>query len=70
MTPNCGNYLYARGLCPTCYEQARRLVKKGLKTWNDLEALGLCKPKIVGNRKPLMPFMEAYNKTTGTENGD
>lgn len=37
----CPNQARARGLCGTCYQEARRLVRSGEFTWEELEERGL-----------------------------
>lgn len=44
MTAGCGNEgLIIRGLCPNCYQGAKRMVQKGHTTWHELEEKGLAK---------------------------
>ena len=41
---DCGNIVYARGLCRACYQSARYHIQRGTTTWAKLEALGLAAP--------------------------
>jgi len=38
--PNCGKPAMTRHLCPTCYQTASNLVRRGLTTWEKLEKKG------------------------------
>lgn len=49
--PECKAAATGRGLCGRHYNQARKIVKDGLKTWEELEVSGKCL-KIVGPPKP------------------
>jgi hypothetical protein len=57
-TRDCEKPGSSRGLCPTCYQRARRAVKSGKYTWTELEVSGLClpgrktKPKPVSGQSP------------------
>ena len=42
-----GRRIRTRGLCNSCYEQARRLVKDGSTTWEDLEAHDKALPRTI-----------------------
>lgn len=44
LTPGCTNRLVSRGLCPSCYISARRIVRDKESTWEQLEAIGLVAP--------------------------
>ena len=41
--PACDKFEYTRGLCNNHYNQARRIIAKGLATWESLEKSGKCK---------------------------
>lgn len=45
LNPECDGLFYARGLCITCYECARRYVSDGKITWSQLEKQGKALPK-------------------------
>lgn len=45
-----------RGLCPTCYTAARKLVEASEVSWVDLEQKKLAKPK----PSPVSVFMEQF----------
>jgi len=45
LNPTCENLEETRGLCNSCYAQARYFVKHGKTTWEKLEAEGKTKPK-------------------------
>ena len=38
LNPKCSTPAKVRGLCPACYVRANEVIKKGLTTWNKLEA--------------------------------
>ena len=42
LVPNCENDAKTRGLCPTHYMYAHRLVTRGKTTWTVLEQEGKC----------------------------
>jgi len=44
LVPNCDHDARTRGLCSTHYNQAQRLVAKGLTCWSRLEGAGFCLP--------------------------
>lgn len=45
LSPGCGRMAYVRGLCPSHYTIAGRLVRRGQATWAELESRGLARPK-------------------------
>lgn len=45
----------AKGLCPSCYGQARRLIDSGEASWDSLEAMGLV-------IQDDTPFMAAFKR--------
>jgi hypothetical protein len=55
ITPECGKDRKWKGLCPSCYGQAKRLIEQGKTTWDELFDLKLC---ILDNK----PFLIAFNK--------
>ena len=63
--PECKEAATGRGLCGRHYNQARKIVKEGLKTWEELEASGKCL-KAVGPPKPKRKqsawFLEPVDK--------
>lgn len=44
LVENCGRKVYARGLCGACIAKARRMVREGQSSWNEIERLGLIQP--------------------------
>jgi len=44
LTPECGSAAGTRGLCSSCYQQARTLVREKKVTWDELVELGACLP--------------------------
>lgn len=48
-----GTSIVGRGLCSRCYPTARYLVRTGKTTWEELEKMGLAKPKRSINASPL-----------------
>jgi hypothetical protein len=38
LNPNCRRPAHVRGLCAVCYVRANEVIKKGLSTWEKLEA--------------------------------
>jgi hypothetical protein len=42
---DCGNPVYARGLCERCVRGARRLIDQSKTSWEELEKLGMAVPK-------------------------
>ena len=49
ITPDCGKKREWKGLCRSCYGQARHLIDKGKTTWEDLAEMGL----IIPDAKPF-----------------
>ena len=50
LNPRCQKEAATRGLCPNCYGVARRLVKKGVVTWEMLQKHGrVQKPGVTCN---------------------
>ena len=47
-TPGCGREAKIRALCGRCCTAARKAVKDGKTTWEQLEKLGLAKPAKAG----------------------
>lgn len=47
ITPGCDRPYHSRGLCDTCRTQARRAIKRGETTWEELEELGLALPHVL-----------------------
>lgn len=41
MTPNCGKERKWKGVCASCYGQAKRLIDEEKTTWEELEQMGL-----------------------------
>lgn len=57
VAPHCGKQLVqgkqGRGLCDTCYQEARRMIRLDKTTWAELESLGLAVPpkRRLGSKK-------------------
>lgn len=51
-----------RGLCKRCLEQATRLVKRNVTTWEELEKLGLALPKYHSDFERLLYAARANQK--------
>lgn len=60
--------LVARGLCSKCYPTARYLVRTGKATWDQLESMGLAKPKRAVNASPLFDAFMAIKRKSKTNN--
>jgi hypothetical protein len=45
MAPGCSRKERKRGLCDSCYQTFRRMVKAGLTTWEELVEAGYCLDK-------------------------
>lgn len=56
-TEGCEKRRMWRGLCRSCYGQAKKIMEKDEVTWEDLEAMGLTLPNTDGK-----PFLAAYYK--------
>ena len=50
---DCGRSIYARGMCRSCYESARRQIAAGRRTWDDLVRIGMALPARPLVRNPL-----------------
>ncbi|HWA98587.1 MAG TPA: hypothetical protein VG713_08845 [Pirellulales bacterium] len=46
LTDDCGHKASARGLCPSCYQCAVKLVAAGKVSWQQLEDMGLARPAV------------------------
>ena len=58
-----------RGLCPTCYQAAAAIIKKGLATWEELESSELAnKPQHKSSGHGA--FAKAFRKQLGQLSGD
>ena len=55
ITPKCGKERKWKGLCPSCYGQAKRLIDDEKTSWEELEAMGL----VLLDSKP---FYAAFNE--------
>jgi hypothetical protein len=51
ITDDCNNTVSGRGLCPKCYQSAKRYVNQGRVTWEKLEEAGLSLPPYRGRNK-------------------
>lgn len=58
----CTNKAHARGPCTTCYHSAKEFVGRNEVTWEQLEKLGLCIPKI----RTMTPFYRALQEKLNT----
>ena len=54
LTPECNSAAGTRGLCSSCYQQARTLVREKKATWDELVQLGACLP--VRQQQPRSAF--------------
>lgn len=55
LVPDCSGLGYSRGLCHSCYYVAKRLVKNGRTTWEQLAIDGkIQKPK--GSTSPKIEY--------------
>lgn len=50
--PDCNKEARWRGVCQSCYGQAKRLIDDGKTTWTELEEMGLAVPDV--KNKPLL----------------
>jgi hypothetical protein len=67
LTPNCGREAKIRALCGRCCTAARKAVKDGKTTWEQLEAMGLAKPpkhNVIGGKGV---FAAALEKALGNK---
>ncbi len=55
LTDDCKGQAQYKGLCTTCYSEAKKLVESGKMTWERLEGLGLA-------TAPLSKFKECLEK--------
>jgi hypothetical protein len=63
LAPNCkSTKIRSQHLCSRHYQQAQRLVKKGVTTWEKLERKGLCKRQRKGN-----PGGDLYQAVVGSK---
>lgn len=62
VTKNCTRPSVSRGLCQTCQMAAKRLIREGKTTWEQLEEMGLINPKKQG-REGL--FKNAFESASG-----
>jgi hypothetical protein len=49
IVPNCLRPAKLRGVCASCYQNASKLIQRGGTTWEELERLGLVKPRHDGS---------------------
>ncbi len=67
LTPGCGREAHIRGLCNRCATGARKAIKDGKTTWEQLEAMGLAKPpkhNVIGGKGV---FAAALEKALGNK---
>ena len=64
LTTNCKNEATSsRGLCKSCYSSACYAARVGDLSWEELEELGLCLPKMIGCFRAAMAFaLKKQNK--------
>lgn len=58
LVPECQKEAKLRGLCPSCYQSARRLVAHGEVTWEELGRRGRARP--TGEASHLTPFLRDH----------
>jgi hypothetical protein len=61
VSPECkssNKWVYARGLCGACYNQARRMVERGVTSWEELERFGLSEATNKGTESTLLIALE------------
>ena len=63
MTPNCGSKKQWKGLCRSCYGQARRLIEEEKTDWDEIAELGMCEPQ-------GKPFKVLFLKKKAERNAD
>lgn len=66
VTEGCGKERRWKGLCSSCYGQAKKLIKQSKTTWDELEIMGL----IIADDQPFVAaFKRKLNerKNTATE---
>ena len=66
-TPGCGREAKIRALCGRCCTAARKAIKDGKTTWEQLEAMGLAKPpkhNVIGGKGV---FAAALEKALGNK---
>lgn len=49
IVPNCTRPAKLRGVCASCYQNASKLIQRGGTTWEELERLGLVRPRHSGS---------------------
>lgn len=64
LVPKCEKAAKTRGLCHTCYQSAKGLVKKGVTTWEKLANKGLATLKSSEGQKGMRSkFYKAFMET-------
>jgi hypothetical protein len=63
--PKCSRVSISRGMCQSCYVQARRSIKIGMTTWAALEAEGLAIKPFKGRNGPLSNAIAKIKKKGG-----
>jgi len=72
-TPNCDNKAsYVRDLCRGCYQQAAKMVRDKVTTWDELMAMGLAGPASARGRPhgARHRFTQAFQKAKGIREGE
>lgn len=64
MTPNCGKKRKWKGICPSCYGQAKRLIDEEKTTWEELEQMGL----VLLDSKPFYAAFKQKKSQTKEQN--
>lgn len=59
-TAGCGKEKKWKGLCQSCYGQAKRLIEDNKTTWEELAKLGLIE-------QDFKPFYAAFEKAKATQ---
>lgn len=65
LVAECGRLTYARGMCRSCYESARRQVCLGNRTWDELVGMGLALAARRLVRNPLTIALQQLEESNG-----
>lgn len=65
--PNCTRQAVCRGLCTTCYQNAKKQVCRGIITWDELISLGLLLPRKL-QRSPFSIALDSARKLASAGN--
>jgi len=58
----CGREIYARGICRSCYESARRQIAAGRRSWDGLVEIGMALPARQLIRNPLTLALQKLDR--------